>query len=89
MAPELVYPRQRANKKVDIWGLGCTVIEMATGKHPWYQRELYRHECKSIMEFAKLMEEERMPPIPSHLSSECQEFLRGCFTFEVRERKSA
>ena len=34
MAPELIN-LQKHGKKIDIWSLGCTVIEMATGNHPW------------------------------------------------------
>lgn len=35
MAPEILN-QEKHGRKVDIWGLGCTVIEMASAKHPWY-----------------------------------------------------
>lgn len=34
MAPEVVKSH-RYSKKSDIWGVGCLVIEMLTGEHPW------------------------------------------------------
>lgn len=34
MAPEIVIGKAYG-AKVDIWSLGCTVIEMLTGTHPW------------------------------------------------------
>ncbi|ETI39164.1 STE/STE11 protein kinase, variant [Phytophthora nicotianae CJ01A1] len=37
MAPEIVRAEKGADswRKADIWGIGCIVIEMATGRPPW------------------------------------------------------
>ena len=36
MAPEVV--KQVAyTKKADIWSVGCLIVEMITGEHPWAQ----------------------------------------------------
>jgi serine/threonine protein kinase len=34
MAPEVVK-HYHYTKKADIWSLGCLIIEMFTGTHPW------------------------------------------------------
>jgi len=34
MAPE-VLQQKRVGRRSDIWSLGCTLIELATAKHPW------------------------------------------------------
>ena len=36
MAPEVV--KQTAyTRKADIWSVGCLIVEMLTGEHPWAQ----------------------------------------------------
>lgn len=36
MAPEAIKGKS-CNHKADIWSLGCLVVEMCTGEHPWAQ----------------------------------------------------
>ncbi|EPS65325.1 hypothetical protein M569_09452, partial [Genlisea aurea] len=60
----------------DIWSVGCTVIEMATGKAPWSQQ---------YQEFAALFHvgtTKSHPPIPEHLSNEAKDFLLKCLQKE-------
>jgi mitogen-activated protein kinase kinase kinase ANP1 len=40
MAPEVVNTGKRGyNSKVDIWGVGCVVLEMWSGERPWRKEE--------------------------------------------------
>lgn len=36
MAPEVVK-QSGHTRKADIWSVGCLVVEMLTGEHPWAQ----------------------------------------------------
>lgn len=40
MAPEVVQDAGCSSVAVDIWSLGCTVLEMATAEPPWGQYEV-------------------------------------------------
>jgi mitogen-activated protein kinase kinase kinase len=36
MAPEAIHPQNKCyNAQIDIWSLGCVVLEMWSGKRPW------------------------------------------------------
>lgn len=80
IAPEMVEYRPYTTS-VDIWSLGCTVLELATGRRPY-------HEL-SAMQVLFRMVEDRRPPIPSHISPEAKDFLRSCWIWDPQERPSA
>ncbi|GLT39038.1 hypothetical protein SLA2020_132460 [Shorea laevis] len=86
MAPELMQAvMQKDNSSdlalaVDIWSLGCTIIEMFTGKPPWSDYE-------GAAAMFKVMRD--TPPIPGTLSPEGKDFLRCCFQRNPADRPSA
>ncbi|XVF17738.1 hypothetical protein REPUB_Repub10bG0149500 [Reevesia pubescens] len=86
MAPELMQAvMQKDNSSdlalaIDIWSLGCTIIEMFTGKAPWSDYE-------GAAAMFKVMKD--TPPIPENLSPEGKDFLRCCFRRNPAERPSA
>ncbi|XP_073293913.1 mitogen-activated protein kinase kinase kinase 5-like isoform X1 [Primulina huaijiensis] len=86
MAPELLnFGMQKdANSDlalaVDIWSLGCTIIEMLNGKPPWSEYEGAAALFKAIKE---------TPPIPETLSAEGKDFLRRCFRRNPADRPTA
>lgn len=81
MAPEMIEPpadSRRYGLAVDIWSLGCTIIEMADGKGPW-------SHLKGFSFFFKVSQGE-LPPIPDILSSEAKDFIRRCLKWKPEER---
>ncbi|XP_010546855.1 PREDICTED: mitogen-activated protein kinase kinase kinase 3 isoform X2 [Tarenaya hassleriana] len=82
MAPEVILQTGH-NFSADIWSVGCTVIEMATGKPPWSEQ---------YQQFAAVLHIGRTkahPPIPGHLSPEAKDFLLKCLHKEPSLRPSA
>jgi serine/threonine protein kinase len=42
MAPEMLHNnKQGYNAKIDIWSLGCVVLEMWAGRRPWNQEDMF------------------------------------------------
>ncbi|KAF2324421.1 hypothetical protein GH714_013874 [Hevea brasiliensis] len=86
MAPEVIKAvmQKDANSDlalaVDIWSLGCTVIEMFTGKPPW-------GDLQGPQAMFKVLN--KTPPIPDALSPEAKDFLCCCFQRNPAERPSA
>ncbi|XP_062102092.1 mitogen-activated protein kinase kinase kinase 5 isoform X2 [Humulus lupulus] len=86
MAPELMHAvMQKDNNSdlafaIDIWSLGCTIIEMLTGKPPW-------SEYEGAAAMFKVLKDS--PPIPETLSSEGKDFLQCCFRRNPADRPTA
>ncbi|KAF5736116.1 Mitogen-activated protein kinase kinase kinase 5 isoform 2 [Tripterygium wilfordii] len=86
MAPELMQAVMQKDTNsdlafaVDIWSLGCTIIEMLTGKPPW-------SEFEGAAAMFKVMKD--TPAIPENFSLEGKDFLRCCFRRNPAERPTA
>jgi serine/threonine protein kinase len=82
MAPEVIKNSSGCNLAVDIWSLGCTVLEMATTKPPWSQYE-------GVAAMFKIGNSRDVPAIPDHLSAEGKDFIRQCLQRNPANRPSA
>jgi len=81
MAPEVVK-QTSYTRKADIWSLGCLVVEMMTGTHPF-------PDCSQLQAIFKIGGAKISPTIPDHASEEAQTFLKSAFEVDHTKRPSA
>ncbi|KAL3812667.1 hypothetical protein ACJIZ3_013935 [Penstemon smallii] len=82
MAPEVIV-QSGHSYSADIWSVGCTVIEMATGKAPWSQ------QYQEVAALFYVGTTKSHPPIPDHLSVAAKDFLLKCLQKEPHLRPTA
>ena len=70
MAPEIVR-KSGYSAKVDIWSLGCVVVEMFTGQRPWVRF----NELATMYKLGQF----NAPPIPATVPEDLYDFLKQCF----------
>lgn len=81
MAPEVV--RQTAHtKKADIWSLGCLVVEMFIGAHPF-------PDCSQLQAIFAIGSAQARPPAPEIASKDAVAFLDMTFQLDYERRPSA
>ncbi|CAO3662752.1 unnamed protein product [Rhizopus stolonifer] len=80
MAPEVVK-QTLYTRKADIWSLGCMVIEMLTGDHPFPEYS----QMQAIFQIGS----DTAPNIPTSLSKDAKDFLKCTFKLNHDERPSA
>ena len=81
MAPEVIE-LHGASTKSDIWSLGCTVIELLTGRPP------YAEIANGMSVMFRIVEDD-MPPFPPGASDLLRHFLTQCFHKDPALRPSA
>ncbi|XP_015955458.1 mitogen-activated protein kinase kinase kinase 20 [Arachis duranensis] len=84
MPPELVNNGE-CESPADIWALGCTVIEMVTGKPAWNVAK--DSNIWSLM--LRIGTGEEVPCIPDKISKEGKDFLEKCFVKNPKKRWTA
>ncbi|XP_028793868.1 mitogen-activated protein kinase kinase kinase 17-like [Neltuma alba] len=82
MAPE-VLRNEELDFSADIWSLGCTVIEMATGRPPWGAS---KHDSDPMAVLLKIACGDEIPKLPTHCTKEGLDFLRRCLDRDSRKR---
>ena len=80
MAPEVVK-QTSYTRKADIWSLGCLIVEMFTGEHPF-------PNCNQLQAIFQIGQRAK-PATPGEASEEGRAFLDQTFEFDYEKRPSA
>lgn len=81
MAPEVVK-QTSYTLKADIWSLGCLIVEMLTGSHPY-------PDCSQLQAIFKIGTTGSAPQIPQKCTSEARTFLAQTFELDHNRRPTA
>ncbi len=85
MSPEVIKGENPGHfGAVDIWSLGCVILEMATGRRPWANLD---NEWAIMYNIAQGNPPQL--PTPDQLSPQGIDFLKRCFVKDSKKRDTA
>ncbi|CAI5760771.1 unnamed protein product [Candida verbasci] len=82
MAPEVIQNQDGYSAKIDIWSLGCVVLEMFNGKRPWDNTGA----MQAIYNIGRMKSH---PPINPEIEECAKNFIKKCFTLDPNYRPTA
>ncbi|KAJ0989233.1 hypothetical protein J5N97_007589 [Dioscorea zingiberensis] len=82
MAPEVARGEEQG-PTADVWALGCTFIEMATGRRPWPEIS------SPLAVLNRIAFSSELPEIPGWLSGDAKDFLAKCLIRDSEKRWTA
>ncbi|KAI0515814.1 hypothetical protein KFK09_008482 [Dendrobium nobile] len=82
MAPEVVRGEEQGIAG-DVWSLGCTVVEMATGKSPWPKA------TNPVAAIHQISFSSDVPALPDWVSDKGKDFVSKCLRRDPKERWTA
>jgi len=84
MAPECYDAAHgKITEKVDVWAMGCILIELFGGVLPY-------GDCQTMAQLSKrILMERRSPDVPTSIQGGFQPLIRNCLAFDPNRRLSA
>ncbi|CAN0900949.1 Mitogen-activated protein kinase kinase kinase 17 [Linum grandiflorum] len=81
MSPEVARGEEQGFA-ADVWSVGCTVIEMASGKSPWSEVG----DDNPVSALFRIGFSDDSPAVPSWLSDEAKDFVGKCLIKDPKQR---
>ncbi|KAG7099580.1 hypothetical protein E1B28_001410 [Marasmius oreades] len=86
MSPEIIKNDKRGRHgAMDIWSMGCVVLEFATGKKPWSNLD---NEWAIMFHIGVATQHPPLPE-PGQLSNMGIDFIKQCLTIDANKRPTA
>jgi len=83
MAPEVIR-QENYGRKVDVWSLGCTLLEIIFGGNPWGNIKIENY----FQALYKIGKSNEIPCIPNDISDKLKNFIECCVERDKNKRKS-